>query len=68
MRLSFPKWKILFSFLQKESIAIKTDVKMPTLLPSILAQSTTSTKPSRSIWTLGFHYFVSNILQHYKDL
>ena len=43
IHLLFSTLKILFWDLKKYSIAIKTDVKIPSLLPIILCQSTTPT-------------------------
>ena len=46
MHLVFSKLKVAtFLTHKKKSIATKTDVKIPTLLPNILGQGTTSTRP-----------------------
>ena len=45
MHFSFSKSKVLFWRLTKYSIAIKTDEKIPSLLPNILGQSKSSTGP-----------------------
>ena len=42
---SFVNWKFFLWHLEKSSFIIKTDVVIPSLLPSILGQSTTSTRP-----------------------
>ena len=39
MHLFISKLKVFFWYFEKQSIAIKKDVKIPSLLPSILGQS-----------------------------
>ena len=51
MHLLFCKLTFLTS--EKKSIAIKTDVKIPSLLPSILDQSSTSTRPMQTYMDVG---------------
>ena len=49
----FFKLKVLFWHPEKKSITIQPEVKIPTLLQSILGQSTTSTRPMQIYMDVG---------------
>ena len=53
MRLLFYKLRVVLLHLKKQSIAIKTDVKIPSLLPSIFGQSTMSTRTMQIFMDIG---------------
>ena len=53
MHFEFSKLKVLFWPLKKKSITIKTNVKIPRLLPSILGLSTKSARPMQIYMNVG---------------
>ena len=53
MHVLFSRLEVLFWHLKKQFITIKTDVKIPALLPSILVQSTTSARPTQIYMDVG---------------
>ena len=68
MHLLFSKLKVAtFLTPKKKSIATKTDVEIPTLLPNILGQGTTSTRPiCMDVGVLLLRYILQRLKKLYK--
>ena len=63
MHLLISKLKVRFWHLQRKSIAIKSEVKIPILLTNILGQSTTSTRPMQVYMDVGVSWLCFNPIQ-----